>query len=90
MLTSIAVRDQPIKGPSIPMDHAILEVLQGGLEMEPRQLFQAIQFKLEGEPTLQQVHARLRVLVRRGVVRYQKIPGGPSRGPGAGLYTAGT
>lgn len=85
MLTKIIPRTaQPYKGPTTALDHLIWDVLQrraGG--QEPK----AIWVNLGStEYSLQQVHARLRVLRERGALLRKDNPGGPRRGPGAGVY----
>lgn len=80
MLTSIAPRESPPKGPTTDLDHAICAVLLSGLEMEPREIQERV------VATLPQIYARLRVLVQRGVIQRKTPPGAPLRGPGAGRY----
>lgn len=82
MLTSIAPREQPAKGPTTALDQDICRVLSGGGDgLEPRQIQEHL-----SAVTLPQIYARLRVLVSRGVLVRAQIPGGPLRGPGAGRY----
>jgi hypothetical protein len=82
MLTSIAPREQPASGPTTALDQAICCVLENGNYWEPRE----IQKQLMPGVELPQIYARLRVLVQRGVLVREQIPGGPQRGPGAGRY----
>ena len=81
MLTSIAPREQPAKGPTTALDQRICEVLGNGNLSEPREIKGVIP-----EATLQQIYARLRVLVDRGVLMRVTYPEGPRRGPGSGRY----
>lgn len=80
MLTSISPREARAKGPTTDLDYAICAALGGGGEMEPREIQEHVL------ATLPQVYARLRVLVKRGVIQRKTVPGAPRRGPGAGRY----
>jgi len=66
--------------PSTPLDEAIMEFLSDG---QPREL-QEITRAVGG--TTHNVHARAQSLVGKGLVTWTRIPGGPSRGPGASTY----
>lgn len=82
MLTKIIPRTAPdYKGPTTHLDHLIWDVLEDGTAREPREIAAEVQ-----DYTLQQVHARLRVLRERGALIRRENPGGPRRGPGAGVY----
>lgn len=85
MLTQIIPRQAaPYKGPTTELDHLIWDVLgrrSGGAE--PKEIWIAL---TGTKYTLQQVHARLRVLRERGALIRKENPGGPRRGPGAGVY----
>lgn len=84
MLTEIAPRSvPPSKGATTALDHAIVGALDGRQALEPKEIFGLVE--LSGV-TLQRVHARLRVLVERGVIERVVPDGAPLRGPGAGLY----
>lgn len=82
MLTFITPREAPAQGPTTALDLAICSVLENGNYWEPRE----IQKQLAPGIELPQIYARLRVLVARGVLVREQIPGGPQRGPGAGRY----
>ncbi len=85
MLTEISPRVPPAPtGPTTELDYAIMRVLADGKAREPREIFEQI---INTASTLQRVHARLRVLVNRGVLTRLSDPSGPQRGPGAGVYT---
>ena len=66
-------------GPTIPLDHAILEALENG-PPELRQISRAV-----GD-TAHHVFARVQTLVDKGLVEWHKRPDGPRRGPGASVY----
>lgn len=85
MLTKIVLRSSPdYKGPTTDLDHLIWDVLQVSAQgLEPREIWVALHSKVY---SLQQVHARLRVLRERGALTRKENPGGPRRGPGAGVY----
>lgn len=86
MLTEIAPRAMPPhKGATTALDHSIIAILGDGQAMEPRDIFGQVSTP---DATLQRVHARLRVLVERGVVKRVVPSGAPLRGPGAGMYQA--
>ncbi len=83
MLNQIAPRETPVEiGPTTDLDRAIDEVLADGTAREPRAIHAAL---APGYP-LGQVHARLKVMVNRGLVQRIPTPGGPQRGRGAGTY----
>lgn len=83
MLTKIVPREVPVEiGPTTKLDRAIEGVLMDGNAREPRDIHAA----LEGVYPLGQVHARLKVMVNRGLIRRIATPGGPRRGRGAGTY----
>lgn len=85
MLTKIIPRTAPTyKGPTTELDHLIWDVLQRRADgQEPRVIWASLG---TAEYSLQQVHARLRVLRERGALVRKDNPGGPRRGPGAGVY----
>lgn len=80
MLTTIAPRESPAKGPTTDLDRDIVSVLSDGIAREPREIIQGV------TGTLPQLYARLRVLVNRGVILRLVEDGAPARGPGAGKY----
>jgi len=71
---------QRSNGPSTPMDEAILEFLSDGQPRELREITKAV------GGTTHNVHARTQSLVRKGLVTWARVPGGPMRGPGASVY----
>ena len=71
-------------GPSTPMDQAILEFLSDGKPRELREITRAV------GGTTHNVHARAQSLVRKGLVVWDRVPGGPARGPGASEYQLAT
>jgi hypothetical protein len=86
MLTEIIARDptpaqgqRPV-GPSTPLDGLILAFLGDGQPRELQEITRAV-----GGST-HKVHARAQSLVGKGLVTWTRIPGGPSRGPGASVY----
>lgn len=85
MLTKIIPRMAPdYKGPTTDLDHRIWDVLRHQKGLEPKQIWVGLG---STDYSLQQVHARLRVLRERGALLRKDNPGGPRRGPGAGVYT---
>lgn len=81
MLTTIAPRESPAKGPTTDLDRDIVAVLSDGIAREPREIVHGV------TGTLPQLYARLRVLVSRGVIVRLVAEGAPARGPGAGRYS---
>lgn len=73
------VRDRAT-GPSIAVDCAILEYLKE----HPGQPLSRITRGIGGRT--HHVHARVQVLIDRGLVLRLPTPGGPQRGPGASWY----
>lgn len=87
MLTTIVRAPRPLPlGPTTPLDHEIVALLQDGRPREPREIQTAL---LDGVQ-LRSIHLRLRVLRQRGVLTRTRLDGGPRRGPGAGVYTLTT
>jgi hypothetical protein len=86
MLTAITPREAPslMLGPSTTLDHLIIAILADGRALEPRDIWLEIS---EESFTLQQVHARLRVLRQRRAVVRDIAAGAPRRGPGASRYS---
>lgn len=68
-----------VSGPTIPVDHAILEALEPG-PLELREISRAV-----GD-TAHHVFARVQTLVDKGLVEWHRLPDGPRRGPGASVY----
>lgn len=75
-----SVRDQAT-GPSTPLDHQILQHMQDREPMPLRAITRAV------GSTTHRVHARLQVLIDRGLIRREALPDGPKRGPGASVYS---
>lgn len=71
---------QRTTGPSTPMDEAILAFLSDGQPRELREITKAV------GGTTHNVHARAQSLVHKGLVTWERVPGGPARGPGASMY----
>lgn len=65
---------------STPLDEAIMAFLSDGERRELQEITRAV------GGTTHNVHARAQSLVRKGLVAWEKTPGGPPRGPGASTY----
>jgi DNA-binding HxlR family transcriptional regulator len=85
-LTAVEPCDPPVllrdrtAGPTIPLDHAILGVLRDRGPAELREITKQVR------DTTHHVHARVRMLVDRGLIERKLLAGGPRRGPGASYY----
>lgn len=85
MLTQIIECAPPVQqnrepGPTTELDAAILAALEAGDILQLREITAAV-----GGST-HKVHARVCVLMNKGLVTRIQNPTGPSRGPGASWY----
>lgn len=83
VLTEIIRRDPPRPrppGPTTKLDELIMAVLADGERRELREITAAV-----GAST-HKVHARVQTLVRKNLVHWERLSGGPVRGPGASVY----
>jgi hypothetical protein len=75
-------RNQPAPGPTVPLDHEILRIMRDGVERE----LSSIRMAMADKPSTHNLHARMVVLVGKGLVERIPTPEGPRRGPGASKY----